>query len=117
MAWQVVFVIVSCYLCLPMCGRCRIVVVCVGPGKLGVAGSFTTRLVWTPPVPDRLQWGDLVTRKVLGFVLMQDVVHVQEGQCTHTHWTTRQPRERNTTTGPLPRLPLLLLFFVLRHRC
>lgn len=46
-----------------------------GAGKLG---SFTTRLVWSPAVVDRLQWGDLMTKKVLGFVLIQDIVEVIE---------------------------------------
>jgi hypothetical protein len=49
-------------------------------------GSFTTRLLWSPPPAetgaaahalDRVQWGDLLSRKVLGFVLLSDVIHVR----------------------------------------
>jgi hypothetical protein len=46
-----------------------------GAGKMG---SFTTRLVWSPPVVDRLQWGDLMNKKVMGFVLIQDIVEIKE---------------------------------------
>lgn len=45
-----------------------------GAGKLG---SFTTRLLWSPPAVDRLQWGDLMNKKVYGFVLLQDIVEVR----------------------------------------
>lgn len=41
-------------------------------------GSVTTRLVWSPLAVDRMQWGDLMTKKVMGFVLMQDIVEVRE---------------------------------------
>lgn len=57
------------------------------PGHGKVLAGFTTRLLWSPPVPDRLQWGDLLTRKVLGFVLLQDIVHIQEDPIEKTKFT------------------------------
>jgi hypothetical protein len=33
--------------------------------------------VWSPPSVDRLQWGDLMNKKVMGFVLVQDIVEVR----------------------------------------
>lgn len=41
-------------------------------------GSFTTRLIWSSDAVDRLQWGEPATKSVMGFLLMQEVVHVQE---------------------------------------
>lgn len=50
------------------------------PGQ-NALGSFTTRLLWTPPTPDRLQWGDVVSKKIMGFVLMDDLVQIKcEGE-------------------------------------
>jgi hypothetical protein len=41
-------------------------------------GSFTTRKLWASPNVDRLQWGDILTKKIMGFLLMQDVVYIHE---------------------------------------
>ena len=49
------------------------------PSKVGVQkGSETTRKIWSSSNVDRLQWGDIQTQKVMGFLLMNDVIYVQE---------------------------------------
>jgi len=79
-----------------------------GTSKLG---SFTTRLIWAPnptaamnSYPDRIQWGDIVNRKVMGFVLMQDIVMIQEDPneaakfCVYTLKRTLPLEARNDAT-------------------
>lgn len=41
-------------------------------------GSYTNRKVWISNSMDRLQWGDIVTNKVMGFLLMEDIVYIAE---------------------------------------
>lgn len=64
------------------------VVICVN------LANFTTRHLWTSPSLDRLHWGEVTTRKVNGFLLIQDIVQVQEGQTKEERRKERWMRGR-----------------------
>lgn len=58
------------------------------PGKKKIQkGGSTSRRLWASDNLDRLQWGEIENNKVKGFLLMSDVVYVQQEPEDHVKFT------------------------------
>jgi len=54
--------------------------------KANLSG-VTTRALWSPAVADRLHWGDMTTRKVLGTVMMDEMVDIRADETNACKFT------------------------------